>query len=463
MIKKRYHQHWVFQSPEAVLTCSILKCQENSFLAFGGHDKTLYLMDQELTILDDISFDGWVRCSFPADIDDDGCDDLLVGTGDGRFLVLKLDKEQKKFSGIMNYKSEGKVICCVAGDFYRDGNIELIFGGEDKTLKIFKNVNSQEPTVIFYYDSWVTSCALGYLKLKQVKNPIYGLVVGTKNGTLQLIRINDDKPEILWQQNTYSEINDIEIGDVTNDGYNEIVVACDDSYIKIYDSEGNRVRFIKISKENSSSRKSRLKSFNRANSLLIEDIDGDNANEIIAGCADGSLRVFHNKALKSSNFELKWKTKFSSSIKGISSFEDEDKIKHIIAGGYERAIRNLTDFEWGQKKALNITRRLKIPKVVIKKAKEKIKYKIIPTNLREHIIKYLEKHGFFLTLDLLTEKLKKKGYTEEEIEEEIQQMKVEKTMQYGKVDVHAWSLSEEELGNVIKSEVNNQDQDNNEA
>ncbi|MFX0069550.1 MAG: hypothetical protein ACFFAO_00455, partial [Candidatus Hermodarchaeota archaeon] len=345
MIKKRYHQHWVFQSPEAVLTCSILNCPEKSYLAFGGHDKTIYLMDYDLMILDDLSFDGWVRCSFPADIDGDNCDDLLVGTGDGRFLVLKLDKEHEKLKGVMNYKSEGKINCCVAGDFYRDGNVELIFGGEDKTLKIFKNVNSKEPMVTLYYDSWVTSCTLGYLKLQKFKSPIYGLLVGTKSGILQLIHIKDNKPDIIWQLNTYSEVNDIKIGDVTNDGYNQIVVACDDSYIKIYSSEGKRLSFIKITKDQIRSKKRGLKSLNRAKSLLIDDIDGDNANEIVAGCADGSLRVFHNQKLNSNDFELKWKTKFSSSVKGICSFTDDKEIRHIIAGGYERALRNLTDHE----------------------------------------------------------------------------------------------------------------------
>ncbi len=452
MIKKRYHQHWVFQSPEAILTCSVLHCGNDSYLTFGGHDKTLYLMNKELMILDDITFDGWVRCTSPIDIDGDNCDDLLVGTGDGRFLVLKLDKEKEKLVGIMNYKSDGKVVCCTAGDFYRDGNIELIFGGEDKTLRIFKSLQSKEPIITFYYDSWVTSCTLGFLKHPSSSIPIYGLLVGTKNGMLQLIQIKDNKPDIIWQQNVYSQINDIKVGDATNDGYNEIVVAADDSYIKIYNSEGKRLSFIKITKEQTRSKKKGLKTLNRAKSLLLEDIDGDNSNEIIAGCADGSLRVFHNIKLESSKYQLKWKANFSSSIKAIGSFFDsKSNLKHLIIGGYERSIRNITDFEWGKKDSLKIPQRLRIPNIPIKKTIEKIK--TVPTNLRDHIIKLLEKKGFILTLDLLIEKLMKKGYKKEEIEDEIESMKTEKTMQFGKVDVHAWSLANEEIADVIKNEI----------
>ena len=461
MIKKRFHQHWVFQSPEAILTCSILKCKDKSYLVFGGHDKTLYLMNHDLMILDDINFDGWCRCSYTIDIDGDGCDEVLVGTGDGRFLVLKFDKEQEKLVGIMNYKSDGKVICCTAGDLYRDGNIELIFGGEDKTLKIFKNIASKEPILTLYYDSWVTSCTVGGLKLPNKTEPIYGLLIGTHSGTLQLIQIVDNKPDIIWQQNIYSEINDIKVGDVTNDGYNEIIVAADDSYIKIYDSLGNRIRFLKISNDHSKSKKFRLKSLNRAKSLLIADIDGDNANEIVAGCADGSLRVFHNLEKDSKNFELKWIAKFSSSIKGICNLVDEKtKLIHIIFGGYERAIRNVTDFEWGKKPLFKIPQRFKISKMPLNKSLEKVKLKRVPTNLREHITTLLEKKGFFLTLDLLIEKLMKKGYNREEIEEQIEAMKTEKTMRYGKVDVHAWSLTNEEIEDYIKDETEKLDPNN---
>ena len=249
------------------------------------------------------------------------------------------------------------------------------------------------------------------------------------------------------------------MGDVTNDGYNEIVVAADDSYIKIYNSEGKRLSFIKITKEQTRSKKKGLKTLNRAKSLLLEDIDGDNSKEIIAGCADGSLRVFHNIKLDSNKYHLKWKAKFSSSIKAIGSFLDNtSNLKHLIVGGYERSIRNITDFEWGKKDSLKIPQRLRIPNIPLKRTLEKIK--TVPTNLRDHIIKLLEKKGFILTLDLLIEKLIKKGYKKEEIEEEIESMKTEKTMRFGKVDVHAWSLADEQITDVIKNEIDDSNIEN---
>ena len=429
-LRKRFHQEWVFECPDAVLTCSILRCLDESFLVFGGHDKTFYLMDKDMNILDDITFDGWCRCSYSIDLNGDGQDEVLVGSGDGSFLAVKLDHSNKKLAGLMHLKSEGKVNCCIGGDIFRDGNIELVFGGEDKSVKIFDDVTSTNPIITLYYDSWVMSIALGFLKLPKPEDPVYGMLIGTKNGLLQFIEFEDKKPNILWQQNIFSQINDVKIGDVTNDGYNEIIVAADDSYVKILDSEGKKLSYIFIEET-------------RPISILIEDIDGDNAKEITVGCADGTLRVYQNDKLDSLDFKLKWKTKIRSSIKVICSLVEKDRnIRHIIFGGYDRTIRKIYDYEWGQKPMLEvpnyigpISREIKIP------TKDKKEFSVVPINLREHVKSLFEKRNIFSTLDLLIIELVGMGYPRYQIEEEIEKMKSENLLRQGKTEMLVWSLS----------------------
>ena len=434
-LKKHFNVNWMFECPDAVLTCSTLKCGENTYIVFGGHDKTLYLMDEDLNILDSITFDGWVRTTYPIDITKDGCEEILVGAGDGNFLVVKLVKGINKLAGIMNYKSKGKVLSVVAGDFTRDKNIELIYGSEDKTIKIFENIDSTEPKFTLYYDSWVTAVTLGYLKLPDVDIPIYGLLVGTKTGTFQLVQFKDSKPDIVWQISLDSQINTIEVGDVTNDGFFEIVVGTDDSFIKIFNSEGAELKAIKIEE-------------GRPISLKIIDIDADNAKEIIVGCADGSLYVYHNPSLDSLEIELKWKTSASNSIKIVSSIVNpDDGITNILFGGYDRSIRCISDFECGEKPPLELPYNIKIPEFQPTETDTKetkgIIFETVPTNIREYIFKYLLDNRI---IEGIGAELEKKGYLTDSVVEEFQRMISEKPDSFDKITYSVWTLPEDKIG-----------------
>jgi hypothetical protein len=444
MIDKHFNLNWMFECPDAILTLSVLKCGEESFLVFGGHDKTLYLMDRDLNILDSITFDGWCRCTYPIDITGDGCDEILVGAGDGNFLVVKFVKGLNKLAGIMNYKTFGKVLSVTAGDFTRDGNIELILGGEDKTLKIFENIDATEPKFILYYDSWVTACSLGYLKLSIDDDPIMGLLVGTKNGFLQLIQATEGKPDIIWQKNLGSQINVISIGDVTNDGFHEIVLGTDESKLIILDPNGEELKAISIEE-------------GRPISLKLEDIDADNAREIIVGCADGSLRIYHNPKLNSTDINLKWKTSTSSSIKIVSLMKDpKDGLTNILYGGYDRSIRCISDLECGEKPELDIPYNIIISETQKEGEKPKVedlvKIETVPTNIREYIFKILiEKR----VIEGIAKDLEKRGYVLETIIEEFEKMLSQRPDSYEKVTYSIWTLPEEKIGEagVIGSPV----------
>ncbi|MHA2128466.1 MAG: hypothetical protein ACW99L_00710 [Promethearchaeota archaeon] len=341
----------------------------------------------------------------------------------------------------MRYKSSKKVTCCVAGDFTRNGIIELIFGSEDKSVKIFEGIKAKEPKIILYYDSWVTACTLGILQLPNEKYPVNGLLIGTKSGQLQLIQIKEEFPDIIWNWSFASQINDIQIGDVTNDGLNEIVICTDDSTIKILNSEGGVLNEIKSEE-------------GRPLSLLIEDIDGDNAKEIIAGYSDGSLKVFHNPTLGSTDFKLKWKTKVATSIKDICLLPVEElDLKHIVFGGYDRTIRNVTDFEWGKKQPLKIPEISTLPELQTSEEEIQIdditKGKEIPTNIRESIFDILKEKGY---MKGLLKELKDLGYDHKEISEELEVMSTQKSIIYEKVTYPVWSLPGEEVDAKVEIE-----------
>lgn len=434
-LKKWFNLNWMFECPDAILTCSTLKCGEKSYIVFGGHDKTLYLMNEELNILDSVTFDGWVRTTHSVDITKDGCDEILVGAGDGNFLVVKLVKGIDKLAGIMNYKSKGKVLSVTAGDFTRDNNIELIYGSEDKTIKIFENIDSKEPKYSLYYDSWVTACTLGYLKIADVDTPIYGLLAGTKNGMLQLIEFKENKPDIVWQKDLGSQINTIEIGDVSNDGYNEIVVGTDDSFVRIFNSSGEELKSIKIEES-------------RPISLKIIDIDGDNAKEIIVGCANGKLNIYHNPKLDSLDIELKWKASAANSIKIVSSIVNPSDGKiNILFGGYDRSIRCISDLECGETPPLDIPNNMILsePQQIITETttQKPIVFETVPTNIREYIFKYLIDNRI---IEGIGAELEKRGYLTDSVVEEFQRMISEKADSFEKITYSVWTLPEDQIG-----------------
>ena len=136
---------------------------------------------------------------------------------------------------------------------------------------------------------------------------------------------------------------------------------------------------------------------------------------------------------------------------------DEMKVKNLIYGGNERAIRNISDFEWGKKPVIKIPQRFKTPKVTIKTpAKgngDKSEIKEVPTNLRGFIKELLDNHGFYLTLDLLISDLMEKGYTKKEIKEELDFLEKKGAMVYDKTDINVWSLVSDDIDELIKSEA----------
>ncbi|MDX1798228.1 MAG: hypothetical protein R3255_06230, partial [Candidatus Lokiarchaeia archaeon] len=145
----------------------------------------------------------------------------------------------------------------------------------------------------------------------------------------------------------------------------------------------------------------------------------------------------------------------STSIKNVCYLTGEDNnIKHIVFGGYDRTIRNITDFEWGQKQSLEIPQKIKVDEIKESKktdlASEIAKIKEIPTSMREHIFNYFQEHGY---LKNLMEELLNQGYSEDAILDEFALLKTQKSVVYEKVTYPVWSLPSEEVEKEMPKEV----------
>lgn len=428
-LTKKYEFNWEYNATEPILSCSVLKKNDEMYFAYGGHNRAINLLDNKANLLSSNEFDGWVRCSFPIDSSGDEEDEVLVGTGDGDMLILKFKEDKDELVGIFHSKIEGKILCCTAGDINLNGIIDFVYGGEGKKVLIFEGIKSKKPQHILYYASWVTALTIGPLKLPDSKKPGNFLLVGTQDGLLQLIQLDNDELEILWQKNLGDKINDISLGDVFNSGYNEICVACDDSSVKILDSSGELKKTIEMPE-------------GRPLTLNIDDIDDDKAQEVIVGGSHGTLSIFQNEQIDSTEIELKWKTTGKTSIQTICTvYNSQTGTKEIIYAGYDKTIKNITDFDWGKKRALEIPdgKRLKFPPLEPIQEQE-----VVNTNLKEVILN-LFNEKLYLNLNALINDVIDFGYSKEFINEITEKMKDNGSLIKQKTDKPIWILNNDNL------------------
>ena len=142
-----------------------------------------------------------------------------------------------------------------------------------------------------------------------------------------------------WHCQIDEPILQIEIGDVNNNGQNEIIAVSKSGRLLILSLTGKALADKNIT-ENSSIWK-----------IEVRDIDNDDKNEIILGGLDGILRVF--KCNSSYELEPFWKHQFGASISGffVSDIND-DNLNEIIAYSIDNSLRVLNPLDgaliWGQ-------------------------------------------------------------------------------------------------------------------
>ena len=131
----------------------------------------------------------------------------------------------------------------------------------------------------------------------------------------------------------------IEIGDINNNGQNEIIAFSKSGKLLIFSLSGKKITELEIS-ENSSIWQAR-----------ICDIDRDNKNEVILAGLDGLLRTFNC----TTSYELQpfLAHQFSASISGFLYADvNADGIKEIIAFSIDKSMRCLNSSDgsliWGQ-------------------------------------------------------------------------------------------------------------------
>lgn len=143
----------------------------------------------------------------------------------------------------------------------------------------------------------------------------------------------------LWSFAGNEPILGIELGDVNGDGRIEIVANTKEGKLLIFSEEGKLLLEEEVSEKSSNW------------CVSIWDIDKDHRNEIILGGLDGLLRVF--KCDSTCKLEALWAHQFGASIGGILVDDiNNDNKEEIIAYSLDKTVRVLSPFDgslvWGQ-------------------------------------------------------------------------------------------------------------------
>ncbi|NHJ22522.1 MAG: WD40 repeat domain-containing protein [Candidatus Lokiarchaeota archaeon] len=142
-----------------------------------------------------------------------------------------------------------------------------------------------------------------------------------------------------WDFHSNESILGIEIGDLNNNGHNEILGFTNSGKLLILSLTGKKINELEIT-ENSSLWQ-----------VKIFDIDHDDKNEVVLAGLDGLLRTF--KCSKSYELTPLWSHQFGTSISGFLQADvNFDGTKEIIAYSIDKSIRCLNSIDgsliWGQ-------------------------------------------------------------------------------------------------------------------
>src|SRR5579863_4593656 len=135
-------EHWKFPTRgwvRTVVSCDIDGDGQNEVLA-GSVDSYLYILNQQGQLIDKYSMCSPIYTISTIDIDKDGCVEILVTTEAKDLTALMYHKSEGNKPGCFEQKwrkvFEDRILSFCVADFDDDGNNEIVVGSEDKHLYI---------------------------------------------------------------------------------------------------------------------------------------------------------------------------------------------------------------------------------------------------------------------------------------------------------------------------------------
>ena len=268
ILTKRGGLKWRFDGSKgwvgAVLGIDNFMAKSEVRIIAGSRDNTIYALNKTGHIEWKRTIDMVIRQILVQDINQDGKDEVIVGSEDQCVYVLDCTTGEL----LWQYATDGWIRTVFAADIDGDGQIEILAGSGDTYLYVLDNQ--------------------GHLKWKHdTKSRIHTLFVKDLDGDgiVEIIIGSDAKDlyvltpdrEIKWKFEPENRILSIFVADLDNDGHMEVIAGSEDKHLYFLNDKGKL-----LWKHNVSC---------RIFSIYAIDFDHDGIPEILVGAEDDSVRA----------------------------------------------------------------------------------------------------------------------------------------------------------------------------
>ncbi|MHC1591288.1 MAG: FG-GAP-like repeat-containing protein [Candidatus Helarchaeales archaeon] len=239
-------------------------------------------------------YDWFIYDCAAGDLDGDGKAEAVGVSEDATLRVMKGDSGEVlwKLDEDFFYRA---VLTCLITDVNDDGKNEVLCGGCDKKIHVFDGNGNEIWT--FPSKKWIYTIKVADINGNGKKEVIFG----SRDRKVHVVDF--ETRQELWQGQFEDQVRHLDVGDITGDGKLEIVATSTDQVLKVFDCEGNELWHHEFEDVDISGIDYRTGLF-----CLLGDINDDGKEEVIAGSEDGSLKVFdeHGNVL--------WEKKFSNVV-----------------------------------------------------------------------------------------------------------------------------------------------------
>lgn len=273
-----------------------------------GGSGWVYLLDRDGNLKWKYDLPGPISAMLVDDLDNDGKKEIISGVFS---YVHVLDS-----NGNLKWKSrtdyQYKVMSLYADDIDNDNSKEIVIG-----------TGSQRKGKLFIFDengSWIKQWEVNgevrsLYTADLYKNGLKEIIIGTvgKYGVLNYpgyVQVFNTTGSKIWEHQTEKGILSLLVDDINNDGWNEILVGCQE-YFYALDNYGNE--------EGNSTTGGRIRV------ILVKDLDKDGVKEIILGSND----VY----VLDKNFNRKWINTVGSEVYdvGVADLDNDEDLEVIVA------------------------------------------------------------------------------------------------------------------------------------